>query len=173
MLDISKIESGKMTLYLEDFELTKLVQEVAATVQPLISKNGNTLVVECPADLGVMHADVTKVRQTLFNLLSNASKFTERGTIRLEVSRNRPPSPQPSPPGEGATEAAFRQPERAHTFPALGGILPLPGGEGRGRGRAFIHHLSTINHQLPRHRHGYWDDAGTTGQDVPGVHAGG
>src|SRR6185503_15520581 len=87
VLDLSKIESGKMTLYLEDFDLPKLVREVAATVQPLITKNGNKLDVECPADLGTMHADVTKVRQTLFNLLSNASKFTEKGTIRLEVRK--------------------------------------------------------------------------------------
>ena len=87
VLDLSKIESGKMTLYLEDFDVAKLVQEVAATVQPLITKNGNTLAVDCPADLGTMHADVTKVRQTLFNLLSNASKFTEQGTIRLEVGK--------------------------------------------------------------------------------------
>jgi signal transduction histidine kinase/DNA-binding response OmpR family regulator len=86
VLDISKIESGKMTLYLEDFDVAKLVSEVAATVQPLIVKNGNLLVVECPAELGTMHADVTKVRQTLFNLLSNASKFTEKGTIKLAVS---------------------------------------------------------------------------------------
>ena len=87
VLDLSKVESGKMTFYLEDFGVAKLVQEVAATVQPLITKNGNKLEVECPADLGTMHADVTKVRQTLFNLLSNASKFTEQGVIRLEVGR--------------------------------------------------------------------------------------
>jgi PAS domain S-box-containing protein len=87
VLDLSKIEAGRMTLYLEDFDVAKLVREVAATVQPLIGKNGNKLEVECPADLGTMHADVTKVRQTLFNLLSNASKFTEKGTIRLEVRR--------------------------------------------------------------------------------------
>src|SRR4030095_14163795 len=65
----------------------KLVNEVAATVQPLVSKNGNKLEVDCASDVGEMRADVTKVRQTLFNLLSNASKFTERGVIRLEVGR--------------------------------------------------------------------------------------
>jgi len=86
VLDLSKIESGKMTLYLEDFDVAKLVKEVAATVQPLITKNGNKLEVDCAPDLGTMHADVTKVRQTLFNLLSNASKFTEKGVIRLRVS---------------------------------------------------------------------------------------
>ena len=93
ILDLSKIEAGKMTLYLEDFDVAKLVQEVAATVQPLVTKNGNTLEVDCPADLGTMHADVTKVRQTLFNLLSNASKFTEQGDrSRCEV-RERQDSP--------------------------------------------------------------------------------
>src|SRR4030095_542202 len=65
----------------------KLVNEVAATVQPLVSKNGNKLEVDCASDVGEMRADVTKVRQTLFNLLSNASKFTERGVIRLEVEK--------------------------------------------------------------------------------------
>jgi CheY-like chemotaxis protein len=76
-----------MTLFLEEFDVAKLVHEVAATVQPLVTKNGNTLEVNCPADLGVMKADVTKVRQTLFNLLSNASKFTEKGVIKLEVGK--------------------------------------------------------------------------------------
>ncbi len=87
ILDLSKVEAGKMTLYLEEFDVAKLVHEVAATVQPLVTKNGNKLDVICPADLGVMKADVTKVRQALFNLLSNASKFTEKGTIRLNVKR--------------------------------------------------------------------------------------
>ena len=87
ILDLSKIEAGKMTLFLEEFDVTKMVNEVAATVQPLVSKNSNRLVVECAADIGLMRADVTKVRQTLFNLLSNASKFTERGTVTLRVGR--------------------------------------------------------------------------------------
>ena len=58
-----------------------MVTEVASTVRPLVAKNGNQLEVLCPADLGMMRADLTKVRQTLFNLLSNASKFTEQGVI--------------------------------------------------------------------------------------------
>ena len=87
ILDLSKIEAGKMTLYLEEFDVAKMVQEVASTVQPLVAKNGNRLEVTCPADIGTMRADLTKVRQTLFNLLSNASKFTEKGVIRLSVER--------------------------------------------------------------------------------------
>jgi signal transduction histidine kinase len=86
ILDLSKIEAGKMTLFLEEFDVAKLVHEVAATVHPLVAKNANKLEVNCPADIGTMHADQTKVRQTLFNLLSNASKFTEKGVIRLTVS---------------------------------------------------------------------------------------
>jgi signal transduction histidine kinase len=87
ILDLSKVEAGKMTLFLEEFDVAKLVNEVAATVQPLIAKNANRLEVDCPLDLGLMRADQTKVRQTLFNLLSNASKFTERGTITLKVGQ--------------------------------------------------------------------------------------
>ena len=62
------------------------MQDVAAIVQPLVEKNGNTLIVSCPDDLGTMRADQTKVRQTLFNLLSNAAKFTDQGTIELRVA---------------------------------------------------------------------------------------
>jgi signal transduction histidine kinase/CheY-like chemotaxis protein len=90
VLDLSKVEAGKMTLFLEEFEVGKIVSEVAATVEPLVAKNGNRLEVRCPANIGLMRADVTKVRQTLFNLLSNASKFTEQGTIRLEVAKTSP-----------------------------------------------------------------------------------
>jgi hypothetical protein len=85
VLDLSKVEAGKMTLYIEEFNVAAMVSEVAATVQPLVHKNGNRLAIDCRADIGTMFADVTKVRQTLFNLLSNASKFTEKGEIRLAV----------------------------------------------------------------------------------------
>jgi signal transduction histidine kinase len=87
ILDLSKIEAGRMDLFVESFEVSQLVRDVEAIVQPLVEKNGNTLVVKCPDDAGQMNADLTKVRQTLFNLLSNAAKFTERGTISLTVQR--------------------------------------------------------------------------------------
>ncbi|MFN8457554.1 MAG: response regulator [Anaerolineae bacterium] len=87
ILDLSKIEAGKMQLYLENFEIAGLVQDVAVTVKPLVEKNHNVLQLDCPEDLGLMRADLTKVRQTLFNLLSNASKFTENGVITLTVER--------------------------------------------------------------------------------------
>jgi hypothetical protein len=87
ILDLSKIEAGKMTLYVEEFDVAQMVREVATTVQPLVAKNTNRLEVICPADIGPMRADLTKVRQVLFNLLSNACKFTEKGTITLRVER--------------------------------------------------------------------------------------
>jgi PAS domain S-box-containing protein len=89
ILDLSKIEAGRMELYLETFELRKLIDEVVTTVQPLVQKNANELVVKIPERPGAMHADLTKVRQMLLNLLSNACKFTERGTITLTVARER------------------------------------------------------------------------------------
>jgi signal transduction histidine kinase/CheY-like chemotaxis protein len=85
VLDLSKIESGKMELFLEDFDLAALIEEVKSTIHPLIEKNANTLDVRYPSGLPAMHADVTRMRQILFNLLSNASKFTERGTVGLEM----------------------------------------------------------------------------------------
>ena len=106
ILDLSKIEAGKMTLYVERFDVPTLVREVEQTVQPLVSRNGNRLVVECAPDVGFMHADLTKVRQVLFNLLSNASKFTEQGVIKLTVMRE-------SVMREAPTEHATRNTEHA------------------------------------------------------------
>ncbi|HEY9645258.1 MAG TPA: response regulator, partial [Chroococcidiopsis sp.] len=88
ILDLSKIEAGRMDLYLEPFRVSEIIQDVVNTIQPLISKNHNTLLVQCAPDLGMMYADLTKVRQTLFNLLSNASKFTEQGTVTLTARRS-------------------------------------------------------------------------------------
>ena len=87
VLDLSKIEAGKMELYLETFEVCAMVQDVVITIQPLVMKKQNTLDLQCPDDAGGMYADVTKVRQILFNLLSNACKFTENGTVTLHVAR--------------------------------------------------------------------------------------
>ncbi|HEX2905393.1 MAG TPA: response regulator, partial [Phototrophicaceae bacterium] len=89
ILDLSKIEAGKMDLYLEKFNLPMMIEEVQTTIQPLAAKNKNTLVVTCPPDIGTMVADVTKLRQILFNLLSNACKFTSNGTVKLALSRQR------------------------------------------------------------------------------------
>jgi PAS domain S-box-containing protein len=85
ILDLSKIEAGKMDLYLESFEVGRMVREVYATIEPLIERKGNQLSVSVAEDLPMMRADLTKVRQSLFNLLSNSAKFTEKGTIELAV----------------------------------------------------------------------------------------
>jgi signal transduction histidine kinase/CheY-like chemotaxis protein len=87
ILDLSKIEAGRMELYLETFDLNVLVEDAVATVRPLVEKNHNTLKVNLADNLTTMHADLIKVRQTLFNLLSNASKFTENGLITLNINR--------------------------------------------------------------------------------------
>jgi signal transduction histidine kinase/CheY-like chemotaxis protein len=89
ILDLSKIEAGKMELFLENFELNALIDEVASTIQPMVEKNSNKLLIECSADLGGMRADQVKVRQALFNLLSNAVKFTHDGSITLNAERER------------------------------------------------------------------------------------
>ncbi len=91
VLDLSKIEAGKMELHLETFELRPVLDAVATTVSPLIEKNGNTLSLELAPDLGAMRADTTRVRQVLFNLLSNATKFTEHGGITLRAVREAGP----------------------------------------------------------------------------------
>jgi GAF domain-containing protein/CheY-like chemotaxis protein len=92
ILDLSKIEAGKMELHLEDFSVARMIEDIASMIQPLAEKNGNRLAVTCDAETGVMHADLTKVRQVLFNLLSNACKFTEKGTVSLAVRREGPDS---------------------------------------------------------------------------------
>ncbi len=87
ILDFSKIEAGRMNLHWETFEIPPLIWEVATTIEPLVAKNANTLTVECAEDIGTMQADVTKLRQSLLNLLSNAAKFTEKGSITLSACR--------------------------------------------------------------------------------------
>jgi signal transduction histidine kinase/DNA-binding response OmpR family regulator len=87
VLDLSKIEAGKMELYLERFPVEDMLEGVADTATALVQQKGNELVLERGHDLGEMYADLTKVRQTLFNLLSNAAKFTEGGTVGLSARR--------------------------------------------------------------------------------------
>ena len=87
ILDISKIEAGKMDLYLEDFELEKFISQVISTAQPLVEKNRNKMIVELDDSIGNLRNDETKLRQVLLNLLSNAAKFTEEGVVTLKVSK--------------------------------------------------------------------------------------
>ena len=86
ILDLSKIEAGKMTTFCETVDIVAVVDEVRATVTPLIQKNNNKLVIDVAPEIGTIYSDLTKLRQTLFNLLSNASKFTEGGTITLSAA---------------------------------------------------------------------------------------
>jgi GAF domain-containing protein/CheY-like chemotaxis protein len=83
ILDLSKIEAGRMELHLESFPLAPLIEDVAKTIEPMATKNGNRIVVDCPPDLGTIHADQIRFRQTLLNLASNANKFTEKGTVTI------------------------------------------------------------------------------------------
>ncbi|MBI2518369.1 MAG: response regulator [Opitutae bacterium] len=87
VLDISKIEAGRMDVYQEEVEVARIIKEVVATALPLVSKRNNQLVVEGDVVAGKMRTDATKLRQMLLNLLSNASKFTENGKITLGVTR--------------------------------------------------------------------------------------
>ena len=88
VLDLSKIEAGKMDLYLESFDVWTFVHDVIPTAQPLIDRNKNQLKVDCAESFGQMRADATKLRQILLNLLSNASKFTDEGVVHLRVERD-------------------------------------------------------------------------------------
>ncbi len=88
VLDLSKIEAGKMSLHLETFDVSGMIEEIVTTLQPAIEKNRNTLRVHLAEDVGMMQADITKVRQILFNLLSNACKFTDHGTISVDVDQS-------------------------------------------------------------------------------------
>ena len=87
VLDLSKIEAGKMDFHLEAFDVAETIADVASTVRPLVEQNGNRLDVRCADGVGSMTADRTRTRQVLLNLLSNASKFTENGIIELEAGR--------------------------------------------------------------------------------------
>jgi CheY-like chemotaxis protein/anti-sigma regulatory factor (Ser/Thr protein kinase) len=87
ILDLSKIEAGKMELHLEDFAIASLIDDVANTIETLAVKNKNKVVVECEPHIGVMQADQTRVRQALLNLASNANKFTEGGTVTIRAQR--------------------------------------------------------------------------------------
>ncbi|MGI9352430.1 MAG: ATP-binding response regulator [Rhizobiaceae bacterium] len=87
ILDISKIEAGKTDLYLEAIDLDALVDEIESTSRPLAAKNTNKFIVERGNDLGEIHLDATKLRQAIYNLLSNAAKFTQNGEIKLQVHR--------------------------------------------------------------------------------------
>jgi signal transduction histidine kinase len=110
ILDLSKIEAGRMELFREPVDLAGLVRNVASTVGPLIEKNGNTLVLDVAPNIGEMDADATKLRQILFNLLGNAANFTDHGTITLRVARG-------EVPGDRSQGNAIPPPVPSHLSP--------------------------------------------------------
>jgi signal transduction histidine kinase len=114
ILDFSKIEAGKMELYLETFNLAELMDNLVVTIQPLVEKNHNRLQVKTAPDLGAMQADQTRLRQVLLNLLSNAAKFTQNGTITLSVERT-------SANGKGAREQGSKEDQSSGYQSATGG----------------------------------------------------
>jgi signal transduction histidine kinase/CheY-like chemotaxis protein len=87
VLDLSKIEAGKMDVFMEEFDVAAMLADVCTTIEPLITRNGNGFEVRCGPDLGALRSDQVKVRQSLFNLLSNAAKFTKGGRVTLEAWR--------------------------------------------------------------------------------------
>jgi signal transduction histidine kinase/CheY-like chemotaxis protein len=87
VLDLSKIEAGKMGLHLEVFDVPQVIEEMVTTLQPAAAKNANSIHVHLAENVSVMKADITKVRQILFNLLSNACKFTDHGNISVDVDQ--------------------------------------------------------------------------------------
>ena len=89
ILDLSKIEAGRMEFHLESFSLAPLIEDVAKTIEPMATKNGNRIVVDCRPELGTIHADQIRLRQALLNLASNANKFTEKGTVTIAAQPQR------------------------------------------------------------------------------------
>jgi len=89
VLDLSKIESNFVELKIEQFDLNEMAREIVANVQPMIAENRNRLVVKCSNNLGTVSIDQTKLRQAALNLMSNAAKFTQDGTITLSVQRRK------------------------------------------------------------------------------------
>ncbi len=108
ILDISKIEAGRMELYLENFNPASLIDDVVSTVESLVEKNSNKFEVDRAGDLGLMYADVTKTRQILLNLLSNAAKFTKGGTIKISAERVTNKSSNIQKPEESSDSIVFR-----------------------------------------------------------------
>ena len=110
ILDLSKIEAGRMDVYLEQVFLSRLIDEVKTIVEPMVKKNDNRLVIDCPVDIGSLRTDLTKLKQSLINLLSNAAKFTKQGDVTLKVWRESGEDGQPwvkiavSDSGIGMTE---------------------------------------------------------------------
>ncbi|MEB3278840.1 MAG: MASE1 domain-containing protein [Lyngbya sp.] len=112
ILDFSKIEAGRMNFHLETYKVTTLLWEVETTIAPLAEKNTNTFKIEVADDIDIIHTDITKVRQSLLNLLSNACKFTEQGLVLLKVWTEKSDDPTAEPPTVPAPDFSSPRSER-------------------------------------------------------------
>ncbi|MCG8353920.1 MAG: ATP-binding protein [Chloroflexales bacterium] len=143
ILDLSKIEAGKMDLYPETFEIGSFVADLVTTVTPLIERCGNKLVVNMSPFIGTMHADTHKVRQVLLNLLSNAAKFTTHGAVTLDVLREQQGTGEKITFAVTDTGIGLRTEDQEHIFEPFTQVDPAIARkhEGSGLGLAISHRL--------------------------------
>ena len=136
ILDLSKVEAGKMEVFIEEIDISSLLEEVGAIIRPLVAKSGNTLELRVPKDIGSMRTDRTKVKQCLLNVLSNASKFTQNGKLTLAI--------RAYGPGDGPNDdlGYGHRYEHGAARPAVSGLQP---------GRCFDHQEVRRNRPRPRH----------------------
>jgi signal transduction histidine kinase len=160
ILDLSKIEAGRMDIHLETFDVADMIDTVLGTVGPMIARNGNEISVVCPPSIGFIHADLTKIRQILLNLLSNAAKFTDKGSIRLRLA---PPAGRPQPiqfiiadTGIGMTQGQVTQLFQAFSQGDSSTVPPLRRHRPRPRHHQGLHRHARRHHRGPeqaRRRH--------------------
>ena len=143
IVDYARIESGEMELETGDFPLAPAVQEVVGAVRPLMESNGNRLEIQAPFDLGAMHADRRRVYQCLYNLLSNAAKFTRDGTVALRVSEGEDGRLRFSVADTGIGMDAERLEDLFHAFPQVDPEAAARG-ESTGLGLALTRRLSQM-----------------------------
>ena len=137
ILDLSKIEAGRMELHLESFAVAPLIDDVVKTIEPLAAKNANQVAVHCDAAIGTLHGDQMRLRQALLNLMSNANKFTDHGTITIEARQG-----QRRPRLDHDCGDRYRN---RHDAGADGQVIPgvFPG---------FLHHGEQVRGHRPRPR---------------------
>ncbi|MEL7038449.1 MAG: MASE1 domain-containing protein [Cyanobacteria bacterium J06592_8] len=126
ILDFSKIEAGRMNFHLETYKIATLIWEVETTIAPLAEKNANTFIVDVADNIDIMHSDITKVRQSLLNLLSNACKFTEQGQVSLKVWTEKDTDSTAELPAIPAPERLNSDSEKDVSTSEINLSLPIP-----------------------------------------------